>query len=430
MSVLTIRVHPDRVRTIADPNFDGREGRPYMKTVYALVNVFDLPHAEIDGKRKLRLSMAPDPRVPKPSSVTKEISSSLDSWNGTFHLLNRGITISARGADYDNQTKLLKLDLPDEERYGVLDGGHTTHSIETVLQHANPAELAESDATRDQFVRLEILIGAEDYLGEIARARNTSMAVKVFSLKNKAGEFDWLKKAVAPYDRKIRWSENDPEEFPVLELIQILAACNAIQFGANDHPIEAYKNSGKCLEYLLAPDDRFGYRRLAPVAKDIWRLYDTLRYRWWGFYNKPHPVTGKPGRAGRTAEVRERKRGKASLMRYVTLDVKGDPAAGDKHVEKGLAFPALAGFRALLEVGPDDGKAQWKTDPFKFLDQYGVLLVRTVMDASDSRDKDPHIVGRDATVYDLVYRTIESELTKAENEQLRAQLRKQEAARA
>lgn len=418
MANYNIPVHPDRVRTIEDPNFRN------MKTVYALVNVFDIPHAELDGKRKLLLSLAPDPRVPRPSSVTKEISKSLKSWNGTFHLLNRGITISAQAAEYDNQAKLLKLVIPDEERYGILDGGHTTHSIESVLQEGVP----EREDTRHQFVRLEILIGAEDYLGEIARARNTSMQVKVFSLKNKAGEFQWLKEAVAPYDSKIRWSENDPQEFPVLELIQILAACNSIQFGPNDHPIEAYKNSGKCLEYLLAPEDKYGYRRMAPVARQIWQLYDTIRFKWWEFYNKPHPVTGRPGRAGRLAEVRERKRGKASLMRYVTLKVQGDPAAGDKHVEKGLAFPALAGFRALLESG-EDGNLRWKTDPFQFFDKYGVLLVRTVMDASDSRDNNPHIVGRDATVYDLVYRTIESELTKVENERLRALLDEQQAAR-
>lgn len=412
MAIHSILVHPERVRTIEDPNFAG------MKTVYALVNVFDLPSAGVDNQRKLELSMSPDPRVPKPSIVTKEISRSLETWNGTFHLLNRGITISARAADYDNKTKRLKLDIPDEERYGILDGGHTTHSIETVLQRE---QLLEIDDKRDQFVRLEILIGAEEYLGEIARARNTSMQVKVFSLKNKAGEFQWLKEAVAPFDSKIRWSENDPQEFPVLELIQILAACNASQFGPNDHPIEAYKNSGKCLEYLLDPGDRFGYRRLAPVAKDIWGLYDTIRHQWWELYNRPHPVTGKSGRAGRLVEVRERKRGKASLMRYVTLDERGDPSAGDKHVEKGLAFPALAGFRALLEVPPTGG-LKWRTDPFKFFEKYGVVLVRTVMDASDSRDNNPHMVGRDATVYDVVYRTIESELTKAENEDLRAQL--------
>ncbi|HLF72245.1 MAG TPA: AIPR family protein [Dehalococcoidia bacterium] len=418
MPTYTLRVHPDRVRTIEDPSF------PDMKTVYALVDVFDLPATDVDGHRKLLLSMAPDPRVPRPSAVTKEISRSLATWDGTFHLLNRGITISAQAADYDNQTKLLTLVVPDEDRYGILDGGHTTHSIETVIQAGRPEGLE----LRPQFVRLEILIGAEDYLGDIARARNTSMQVKLFSLKNKAGEFQWLKSAVSPYDSKIRWSENDPQEFPVLELIQILAACNALQFGPNNHPIEAYKNSGKCLDYLLEPTDRYGYRRLAPVAKDVWKLYDTIRYKWWDFYNKPHPVTGKPGRAGRLAEVRERKRRKASLMQYVTLHVQGDPAAGDKHVEKGLAFPALAGFRLLLEEGPD-GNLRWKTDPFAFFEKYGVLLVRTVMDASDSRDNNPHIVGRDATVYDLVYRTIESELTKVENEQLRAQLAQHEKVR-
>jgi len=108
MATYRIRVHPDRVRTIEDPNFSG------MKTVYALVNVFDIPHAEADGNRKLQLSMSPDPRVPKPSAVTKQISNSLQSWSGTFHLLNRGITVSARASDYDTQTKLLTLDLPDE----------------------------------------------------------------------------------------------------------------------------------------------------------------------------------------------------------------------------------------------------------------------------------------------------------------------------
>jgi hypothetical protein len=414
MSTFNIRVHPDHVRTIQDPNF------PSIKTIYALVNVLDLPSTEVDGKQKVALSIAPDPRVPKNSSVTKQIVKSLASWDGKFHLLNRGITISARAADYDNHSKILKLVLPEEDSYGIVDGGHTKHSIQDVLNLPPP-----EDGGRNQYVRLEILIGAEDHLGDIARARNTSMAVKWFSLKNKAGAFDWLKQAVAPYDQKVRWSENDPEEFPVLELIQILAACNAIQFGPTDHPIEAYKNAGKCLDYLLDPDDKHGYKKMAGVAKDIWRLYDKIRADWWERYKLPHPSTGRRGRPGRLDEVRDRKRGKASLMRYVTLNTNGDPTTGDKHVEKGLAFPALAGFRALLHVG-EDGNLTWKTDPFTFLEKFGVILVRTVMDASDSRDNNPHIVGRDPTVYDLVYRTIESELTKVENERLRALLDNQQ----
>lgn len=421
MATYSIRIHPERVRTIPDPSFPG------MKTLYALVDVHDLPSTQTDdGQRRLQLGLGPDPRIPRPrSAMMKQISESLETWDGTFHLLNRGITISAQSADYDNHTKLLSLIVPeDDDRYGILDGGHTNQAIETALQK----EPSDPDSLRDQFVRLEILIGAEEYLVEIARARNTSQAVKPFSLNNKQGAFQWLKEAISPFDTKIRWSENDPQEFPVLELIQILAACNPTQFKFNDHPIEAYKNSGKCLDYLLDAQDKYGYKRLRPVAKDIWRLYDTIRFKWWSFYNQPHPVTGKLGRAGRTQEVLGRKRGRTGLMHYIALNKKGNPAAGDKHVEKGLAFPVLAGFRALLEQGPDEN-IRWKVDPFEFFDKHGVLLVRTVMDASDSRDNNPHIVGRDSTVYDLVYRTIESELTKVENEQLRAQLAQHEAAR-
>jgi hypothetical protein len=114
-------------------------------------------------------------------------------------------------------------------------------------------------------------------------------------------------------------------------------------------------------------------------------------------------------------------------MIYGTLGFRGDPAV-DIHVEKGLAIPALAGFRALLEEGAD-GNLHWKTDPFGFFKKHGQLIVRTVMDASDNRDNNPHVVGRDATVYDLVYRLIESELTKVENERLKAKIAEHEAAR-
>lgn len=401
MATFNISVHPDRFRVIPDPDKS-------RKTVYALVNVLDLPIEKEGEVCRIAFPLSPDPRVPKKSPVTRVIVDSLKKWDGKFHLKNRGITISASECEYDNNSKRMRLVIPSEEQYGILDGGHTTFSIESVLC----ADLPDKADLTDQYVRLEILIGCEEFLGEIAQGRNTSMAVKLFSLKNKEGEFEWLKAAVSPFDEKIRWSENDPQEFPVLELIQILTSVNKDQFGANNHPLEAYKNAGKCLDYIVSADDKYGYRKLERVARDVWKLYDTIRYKWWDLYNKPHPVTGKPGRAGRLVEVQNRKRGKASLMRYVTLDVQGDPESGDKHVEKGLSIPVLAAFRCLLE-DDSEGKYEWKRDPFDFFERHGQLLIRLMMEASDSRDNNPHIVGRDATVYDLIYRTVENEVLRA-----------------
>lgn len=396
-----IPVQPDHIRTIVDPTDRSR------KTVYALVNVLDLPVERDNGECRIAFPLSPDPRVPKQSKVTKIISNSLQAWDGKFHLKNRGITISAAECEYNNASKRMTLVIPLDDQYGILDGGHTTLSIENVLC----ADLPDRNDIVDQYVRLEILIGCEDFLGEIAQARNTSMQVKRFSLKNKEGEFQWLKEALAPWDRQIRWSENDSEPFPVLELLQILTAVNP-HFGRNNHPVEAYNNAAKCLEYAIAADDRYGYRRLSNVAKDVWRLYDTIRYRWWDLYNQPHPVTGRRGRAGRLREVRERRRNRARLMQYVTLDIAGDPNSGDLHVEKGLAIPLLAAFRCLLTTGGDD-KHQWSVDPFGFFEEHGALLVRLVMEASDSRDNNPNTVGRDKTVYDLLYRTVENEVLRS-----------------
>jgi len=45
------------------------------------------------------------------------------------------------------------------------------------------------------------------------------------------------------------------------------------------------------------------------------------------------------------------------------------------------------------------GKFTWLTDPFAFYDTYGTKLVRSLMNASDANDGDPHSVGRDSQVY-------------------------------
>ena len=82
-----------------------------------------------------------------------------------------------------------------------------------------------------------------------------------------------------------------------LELIQILTASNPSLFGRGNHPLEAYNNTGKCLSYVIEKDDRYGYERLAPVALDIWKLYDVIRRDWWDLYRLEDPDTGKRGRA-------------------------------------------------------------------------------------------------------------------------------------
>lgn len=377
--IKAIPVHPDNIRSIKSPH------DPKVKTQYAYVALADVPED---------LPLSPNPRVPKPNDVIRRVKVSLESNDGTFHILNRGITISAKSSEYDNSAGVLTVEIPDgEESYGILDGGHTYAVVQELA--GNPPK-AES-----QFVKLEILTGVEPILPAIASARNFSKAVKEISLANYRHQLDWLKDALGDVSKRVRWRENDDEPFDVMEYIQVVAAFDVKRYGDQNHPLESYKNSGKCLD--AAASDTLKY--LAPVVPDIVKLYDTMRFRWWPMYTQPDE-SGKGGRPGRLREVTARQRGTARMLQFPALP-EIDPNKAMYHVEKGLVVPVIAAFRSLLVLDDESGELAWKTCPFAFWDQNGPALVRKVMEASDQRGSNPQVVGRDKTVYEALYESVE-----------------------
>ena len=380
--VYQLPVQPEHIRVLRSPNFEG------IRTAYAYIALLDFP---------TDLPLSPDPRVPKPNAVVRRIKDSLKSNDGLFHVLNRGIAISAARAEYDNAKGILTVDIPDEEYYGILDGGHSNFSVEDVKK-----TLLRSGESTEQFVKVEILTGVEDHLGKIASARNYSKAVKEISLANYNKELDWFKTALGPIADRLRWSENDDEPFDAMEYLQVVAAFNTDRFTAIDHPLDSYKNAGKCLDMLTSGEE--GCKSLAPVISDIVRLYDTIRLNWWDMYRQPDE-DGKRGRPGRRTEVKNRKRGKGRLLQFPALDQQHDSTDEQYHVEKGLVIPLVAAFRSLLD--PSKTPVDWRTDPFTFWKLNGPTLVRKIMDASDQRGQNPHVVGRDKTVYEALYESVE-----------------------
>lgn len=379
-----IPVRSEHVRTIVDPNVKG------ARTIYALVQLTDLPQLPLD----------PDPRVPKQRGpVVNRISKSVVAEKGTFHLLNRGITVSAETAEYDTRTGILRLNLPDDsDAYGILDGGHTDYAIRTTVS-------GMTDERRDlleEFVRLEIMVGIESHLADIAEARNYSQSLKEYTLDNYRGEFNWLLEALGPgYREYVKASENDEQPVSVVDVIQILSAVNPYLFPETKAPVEAYKNAGKCLEWFTHSQDAYGYKKMESIALTVLKLYDYCRLRWKDAYNQPDD-TGRRGKFGRKAEASIRKRGRQALSTFYFYQQNGQPAQGEYPVEKGLALPLLSGFRALL-LEDSAGQINFYTDPFNFFDEYGKKLVSVIMTASDNAGNNPQIVGRDPQVYHNMY---------------------------
>ena len=210
----------------------------------------------------------------------------------------------------------------------------------------------------------------ENDLADIAEARNFSVSLKAWTLAGYRDKFEWFLQEVGPeYRQYIKTSENDPEPVGILDLIQVMCALNPVLFKDGTPALEAYKNAGKCLEYFVDAEDSYGFKKLAPVCRDIIRLYDYVRYNWKTAYNAEDP-TGKRGRLGGLAVMQKRKRNRAAMATYYFLDPKEGPMKGeDFPVEKGFAIPLIASMRALLE----EKKVKYNlyTSPFKFFDEHG-----------------------------------------------------------
>jgi hypothetical protein len=402
--VYDVPVETENVRTFKNPN-----GADTRRTIVALVRLADIPDFPLN----------PDPRIPKKNGqVVKTIRASALLNDGLFHEKNRGITLCVKEAEYDNRKRVLYLNIPagpDEGMYGIVDGGHTHYAVITAANQARQKLAGPNDiALASQYVRLEIMVGVESDLAEIAEARNFSAPLADWSLEHYRRKFDWFLNALGDYRKYVRVVQNETQPVPIMDLIQVMCAINPVLFPEDTAPLEAYKNAGKCLEYFVADDDPYRFQQLAPVAPDIVRLYDYIRLYWDAKYNEEDEA-GSRGRLERRKEMWKRKRGREQANTYYFVEA--DPLTKDGFpVEKGLALPVISAFRVLLETNTAE-IFRWIKNPFDFFDRYGTELVREVMETSAESGGDTHNVGRDRNVYRNLYRIAQIRLLLSEKEE-------------
>lgn len=96
-------------------------------------------------------------------------------WNPGFEINNRGIVMRVKSVGISDDRSELTVDFGnDNSKYGILDGGHTYRAIID-----NQQDFSEDCR---KFVKLEILVGDNLDVANIADARNTSIQVSDISL--------------------------------------------------------------------------------------------------------------------------------------------------------------------------------------------------------------------------------------------------------
>jgi hypothetical protein len=418
---VTIPVAANRIAQMTDPQRKGHD------TIHAYVKIADLP---------LDLPSDVNPRAQNTESrVARQISQGLVDDSDIFHLLNRGMTITAYNAKYNAKTEQLTLELAGGY-YGVLDGGHTYAVIKKNLtpylesQHSNEEKTEKAEKTKtkdveverpeflDAFVRVEVIVGVKtDLLVDIARSRNTSAQVKDESLANLEGSFDWLKEQLfkTRFGEQIAYKENeDDAQFPidVREIVSLLTLFHPKFQDSENPPIMGYTSKGRCLE--LFREDEEGYKALRPIIPSILEMYDYIHLKFADIYKSIG------GFGGIGDEDKRKKDQKGVKLAKVT---------GVKHLEEGFPLyyigetahfrfpdgwllPCLAAMRGLCSYKT---VIRWKADPKAFFDKVGRSLVKMTLESSVALGRNPNAVGKSRPHWMQLHEKVQNAYMKALN---------------
>ena len=382
MTEKTFNIPVESFRKIPNPYKEGPSSVSQMYT--AICDVKDLPEDLINW-------METNPRKQNTNSgVAKKIRASLVEGKD-FHLLNRGILLSANDVTFNNYDGTMKLVFTDKEYHGNVDGGHT---LMVILENRDDLERGQ------QFVKLEILTGVEGIFEDLAAARNTSTQVQDKSIANLRDYFDIIKQAIStePFKDRVYFMENDDGNIDVGDILAILNMFNLDTYpGMDSCPVVSFSSKKRCIDNYIHLYEQYGdspenpHVKMKPIMVDIFKLYDYVESKIPEYYRVKNP-NGKYGAISGVTTPKENRKAPVSKFYEKTLS-HGSP--------NGFIYPILGSLRALLEE--KNGVYRWKCAPYEVLEKIGPELVSITVERSRSSGNDPVKVGKDSVNWQTLY---------------------------
>ena len=391
----TIRFPVTSFRKIVTPA-DEKIGRTYV----AITSVKDIPQ-EIDDWRSL------NPRDPKiTSGVSKKIRETLEDQPNLFLFKNRGLTLLVDKVEFDNQSNVLKVEMAEKDRHGLLDGGHTFRVIRDFVENLDENELSDVNA----MVKLEILEGIQDRDDAISivEARNTSTQVKEQGIQELKHTFDAIKDVLdeSSYADRIAYKEfelledGSKKDIDIKEILSYLICFDAETFSKNSHPIKAYSTKASLVEHFSSRKKEMEkYVKLLP---EILQLRDLIYLELPEAYNKS-ANDGAGGGFGRLTGVTYT--GNKKRMADVILEFTGKKS--NYRIPSGYIYPVLASFRSLVKV--ENNKCSWKANPVKFWGELKLDLAERVGRQIKSI-QNPNKLGKDTATWQTCHDVVAMEV--------------------
>lgn len=348
-----------------------------------------------------------NPREQKMSTnVARKITESLCD-NEYFHELNRGVLLSAKDVKYDNSSKELLVTFDDPEIHGNIDGGHTLRAIlEANAQHT---------LSENRYVFFEIFTGIKSPV-ELAAARNTSVQVDLKSIAELENSFEEIKSAFTglPFENRIQYKMNEHyndeniNPIDVREIISITAMFSQSMYPYKNstgalsevQPIQCYSGKEATLRKFLNMDSSDKKQQkinrdtmvkmMKPIIPDIFELWETIERE---FAN--------------TANSTGRRYGTRKYARYNGGKIVGKTLFEENDityiVPKGLMYPLVGAFRALVKINDKTGNYEWQKYPLDVWKAIGSKLVSIVL---DEKVENPDVLAKNANLWSNLFKEI------------------------
>ncbi len=340
--------------------------------------------------------MRTNPREQKlTTNVAKEISKSIDSGCKNFHEKNRGIVMSVDKFLYDNETRTVKVTLSDPDVHGNIDGGHT---LKIILTKQKNEELLF-----EQYVFFEFFTGIASSV-ELAEARNQSVQVDQRSIEELNKSFEAIKAALQKesFYNRIAFKQNEHAgEKNIIDVRDIIAVMNMFNQelypkNGESQPISSYTAKEASLSrFLRLKESRDQIvKNMTPIIPDIFAIWEMVETT---FADKGNTVNRTYRKKKMSKYVDE-----CTVINYSMFG--NSPM--NYVLPKGLIFPIVAAFRALVKVDKSTQEYAWSIPPKEVWDKLGGKLINIIMTSAEDLSDSPDAVAKSPNTWDLLFKEI------------------------
>lgn len=422
----------------------------------------------IDAKNffELQQSLGIDsnPRQPKKSSVTDDIAETLEKKPNYFHLMSKGLLISATSCkELERHRFKLSFSNNDYGPAGILDGGHNTFAIGRYMLDYVMDNKSDVKKIRDwptyrnaweqqasvlkeylddfQFlVPIEVLYPThqdeDDSLREwgeaildITSARNNNLQLTDSTKDNFQGLYDFLKETLPDeLSKKIEWKTNDGGEIKVADVVAIsLIALSTLPESVtktkNFNPVQIYRSKQACVEEFrrilvdggngIEAGSNFtlqneGVKSALSLTGKLLQGYDEI------FCQLPEAYNANEGKFGRIQDVRiwdptKAETGEKKYSRKPFLSKFFGKEAQYQYAE-GYFVPLVVALRQLISYDDNLGIVNWNTDPIKFIEAHINSIVSEYATVIKMSKYEPQKIGKDRGSYQIAENAVRHRL--------------------